>query len=139
MSNNKQLVLDFYKAFDTKGVEAAAAYLASNFKTEVPGTPGTLDINGYRQFMTMFKTAFPDVYHVFENTVAEGDKVVTIGYFAGTHTGEMMGIPPTGKQVRLGVIHFDRVENGKIVYHKGEMDMMSFMQQLGVVPASQTT
>src|SRR5262250_3103242 len=86
MSNNKQLVLDFYKAFDTKGVEAAAAYLASNFKTEVPGTPGTLDINGYRQFMTMFKTAFPDVYHVFENTVAEGDMVVTIGYFAGTHT-----------------------------------------------------
>lgn len=64
--------------------------------------------------------------------IAEGDKVVTSGIFSGTHRGEWMGIPPTGKQVTFSVIHIDRVVNGKIVEHWGQGDTLAMMRQLGV-------
>ncbi|MEM7593823.1 MAG: ester cyclase, partial [Cyanobacteria bacterium P01_A01_bin.83] len=53
--------------------------------------------------------------------------------FKGTHKGELMGIPPTGKQVTFSVIHIDRVKNGKIVEHWGQGDVQELMQQLGVI------
>ncbi|NEQ19578.1 MAG: ester cyclase [Microcoleus sp. SIO2G3] len=82
--------------------------------------------------------AFPDGCHTFEDVIAEGDKVVTRGAFSGTHQGEIMGILPTGKQVKFSVIHIDRVMDGKVVEHWGQGDTMALMQQLGVVPSSKS-
>ena len=61
---------------------------------------------------------------------------MTIGTYRGTQTGEMQGIPPSNRQIKLPVMHLDRVIDGKIVEHRGLANESDFMRQLGVVPAT---
>ena len=88
----------------------------------------------FKKFFSGFIAAFPDVKAVIHNQVAEGDKVVTHKTFHGTHKGEFMGIPPTGKKVAIEVIDIFRIAGGKFAEHWAVADMMSVMQQLGVIP-----
>ncbi len=97
-----------------------------------PGIPPNLD--GLKQFLEMNIAALPDYHSTIEDIVAEGDKVVTRFTGRGTHRGDMMGIPPTGKQVTVKGIAVHRIANGKVVENWVTMDMLSVMQQLGVVP-----
>lgn len=97
-----------------------------------PGLPSGAE--GTKAYFGMFLAAFPNTQMTVEDQVAEGDKVVTRWTARGTHTGELMGIPPTGKQVTVTGIGLDRIAGGRIVEEWGEFDMMSMMQQLGVVP-----
>jgi SnoaL-like polyketide cyclase len=80
-----------------------------------------------------FYLAFSQGQHVFNEVVVTGDRVVTYGTFTAMHLGEFKGLPPTGKQIRLSIMHIDRVENGKIVEHWGQGDALGLMQQLGIV------
>ena len=98
-----------------------------------PGIPAGSE--GVKQLSTMFRSAFPDFKATIDDMIAEGDKVVVSGTWSGTHKGEFMGIPPTGKRVSIGVIDIIRMAGGKGVEHWGQMDSMGMMQQLGVVPA----
>ncbi len=67
--------------------------------------------------------------------IAEGDKVVIRQTWSGTHKGEFMGIPATGRRVSIAVIDIIRVADGRFVEHWGQLDMMGMMQQLGAIPA----
>jgi steroid delta-isomerase-like uncharacterized protein len=98
-----------------------------------PGVPN--DLEGGRMFLGAFLNAFPDSHFSVDDMVAEGDRVVTKKTFTGTHTGDFAGIPPTGKHVELTYVDILRVRDGKIVEHWLSMDQLSFMQQLGVIPA----
>jgi len=66
--------------------------------------------------------------------MVEGDKAAWRETFSGTHTGDLMGIPPTGKQVRIDGISYGRVRDGKAVEHWGSGDNLGMLQQLGVIP-----
>jgi steroid delta-isomerase-like uncharacterized protein len=90
---------------------------------------------GVKQLSTMLRSAFPDFKATIDDIIAEGDKVVVRSTWSGTQKGEFMGIPPTGKSVSFGVIDIVRIAGGKFVEHWGQMDNMSLMQQLGVIPA----
>jgi predicted ester cyclase len=133
LEQNKAIVVKFYEAFDSKDVERGRELMS----TDIVGRGmGTDILNGYDAFMQygmMMFSAFPDGCHLLEEVIAEDDKVVTRGIFTGTHQGELMGIPPTGKQVKFSVVHIDRVVDGKIVEHWGQGDTFGMMQQLGVV------
>ena len=98
-----------------------------------PGIPPGRE--AVKQFSTIFRSAFPDLKVTIDDIIAEGDKVVVRGTWSGTHKGEFMGIPPTGKSVSFEVIDTVRIAGGKFVEHWGLMDNMSMMQQLGVIPA----
>jgi steroid delta-isomerase-like uncharacterized protein len=99
------------------------------------GQPSSLNsVEAFKQFFGGFIAAFPDVKAVIHNQVAEGDKVVTHKTFHGTHQGEFMGIPPTGKKIAIELIDIFRITGGKLVEHWAVADMMSMMQQLGVIP-----
>ena len=82
----------------------------------------------------MYRSAFPDMQLTIEDQIAEGDKVVTRWTARGTHQGELMGIPPTGKQATVTGITVGRVANGKFVESWSNFDALGMMQQLGVVP-----
>ena len=84
---------------------------------------------------TMLRSAFPDLKATIEHLIAEGDEVVLHMTWTGTHEGEFMGIPPTGKRISINVIDILGMAEGKCVEHWGVMDSMTMMQQLGVVPA----
>ena len=130
---NKALVLQFYKAFDNRKMEQALELLAPNFVAHLAGVPEPLDGEGFKQFGMSFYLAFSQGKHVFDEVVVSGDRVVTCGTFTATHLGEFQGLPPTGKQISLSIMHIDRVENGKIIEHWGQGDALGLMQQLGIV------
>jgi steroid delta-isomerase-like uncharacterized protein len=130
---NQALVLQFYKAFDDRKMDQALDLLAPNFVAHLAGVPEPLDGEGFRQFGMSFYLAFNQGQHVFDEVIVSGDRVVTCGTFTATHLGEFQGLPPTGKQISLAIMHIDRVENGKIVEHWGQGDALGLMQQLGIV------
>jgi predicted ester cyclase len=82
----------------------------------------------------MYLGAFPDLKVTSDFQVAEGDKVVMRWTGTGTHTGELMGIPATGKRIEMTGIGIQRIAGGRIVEEWVESDQMGMMQQLGVVP-----
>ena len=98
-----------------------------------PGVPN--DREGGKTYLAAFLGAFPDCHFTIDDMIAEGDQVVTKKTFEGTHTAELNGIPPTGKRVTLQFADIMRVRDGKIVEHWLTMDQLSFMQQLGAIPA----
>src|SRR2546428_11983152 len=91
-------------------------------------------LEAYKQFLLMYLAAFPDARLTLEDTIAEGDKVVTRQTFRGTHTGDLMGIPPTGKQVSSTGIIITRVANGRAIEQWNNYDDLGLLQQLAVVP-----
>jgi steroid delta-isomerase-like uncharacterized protein len=90
---------------------------------------------GFRPLFIAFRGAFPDIRIVVEHTVTEGDRVAVHCRVTGTHTGDTLGIPPTGKRVDFQGVTIARVVDGQI--HEGWncFDFLTMYQQLGVVPA----
>ncbi len=97
-----------------------------------PGIPP--DCEGLKILTAMFRGAFPDSYFTVEDMVAEGEKVATRKTFHGTHEGEFMGIPPSGRAVSMGLIDIVRISDGRVVEHWSMGDTLGLMQQLGVIP-----
>jgi len=90
---------------------------------------------GLKQFVQIYRTAFPDVHIKVEDQIAEGDKVVTRWTGTGTHKGDLMGIKPTNKFSSVTGVDIERYQNGKVVESWANYDMFGMMQQLGVVPS----
>lgn len=91
-------------------------------------------LEAYKQFLSMYITAFPDLHFTIEDMIAEGDFVVVRQTTRGTHQGNLMGIPPTGKQVSGTGIFITHIVNGKAVEQWINGDDLGLLQQLGVVP-----
>jgi steroid delta-isomerase-like uncharacterized protein len=87
----------------------------------------------FKQFVVMYRAAFPDMEWAVEDQIAEGDMVVTRLTGTGTHQGELMGIPPTNVQATTTVIAIVRITDGKIQESWNSVDMLGLMQQLGVI------
>jgi len=138
MSNerNRELVRRMVEEMFNRGnLSLADEFLAPDFaeREELPpGIPSGRE--GVIQLTTMLRSAFPDFKATIDDMIAEGDKVVIRQTWRGTHKGEFMGIPPTGKSVSIKVIDIIRVDGGKFVEHWGQMDTMGMMQQLGAIP-----
>jgi predicted ester cyclase len=100
--------------------------------------PGGEDIHGIqeaKQFISLYKTAFPDMSATIEDVIAEGDKVVTRVTLRGTHQGETEEFgPPTGRQIEGDIVTISRIEGGKIVEDWDSYDNLSTLQQLGLAP-----
>jgi steroid delta-isomerase-like uncharacterized protein len=105
----------------------APSFVHHNF----PDARGT---EGFKRMIGMFKSAFPDMEITIDEMIAEGDRVATRGSFTGTHRGDFMGIPATGKPINVSYSDIWRLEGGKAVENWVQMDMLGLMQQLGVAP-----
>jgi steroid delta-isomerase-like uncharacterized protein len=132
---NKALVRRFVDEVQSRGnVDAVDEFCSPEFvnHSAPPGLPP--DREGVKIVTAMFRAAFPDSYFTVEDMMAEGDKVATRKTFQGTHQGEFMGIPPTGRQVSMGLIDIVRISDERVVEHWSMGDNLGMMQQLGVVP-----
>ena len=97
-----------------------------------PGLPQGRE--GFKIFAGMYLKAFPGVKMTVDDIIAEGDRVVARWTANGTHKGELMGIAPTGKDVKVTGINIDRIAGGKIAESWGEFDLAGMLMQLGVLP-----
>ena len=101
----------------------------------VAGSPAPLTgRDGFRDFVSTYLTAFPDGTITVEDQIAEGDMVATRWTGRGTNTGELMGIPPTGRQVTIEGISYSRIADGMARETLIIWDNLALLQQLGVVP-----
>src|SRR5215211_2586568 len=100
--------------------------------------PGrTPDKDGARQLYKTLRTAFPDFHADIHWQLADGDRVTTYKTYHGTHQGEFLGVPPTGRKIHFETVDVMRVRNGKIAEHGGVANLFSLMQHLGAWPAKQ--
>jgi predicted ester cyclase len=88
-----------------------------------------------KQFSEGLFQGFPDIKNTIENVVAEGDLVVYRSKLQGTHTGNFLGTPPTGKSVQVDDFTQLRFKDGKIVESWYQTNLLAVMQQLGLAPA----
>ncbi len=128
-----QTMFDRMNAGDVDGfVEAMADDFVEH--EELPGGfPPTKE--GTRAFFQMYRTAFPDLRMHADDVMTAGPKVVARVRFTGTHEGEFMGMPPTGKSIDVQAIDIVRFgDDGLAHEHWGVFDAMGMMQQLGAAP-----
>jgi steroid delta-isomerase-like uncharacterized protein len=104
-------------------------HFAHNSITRVPNGP-----QGFKLLITMLRNAFPDLHCTVDDEIHEGDKFSARWTLHGTHRGQFMGNPPTGKQVSVPGIIFGRTENGRIIEDWTMIDQMSILQQMGIIP-----
>jgi steroid delta-isomerase-like uncharacterized protein len=99
-------------------------------------TPLPIDVTGaqaLKHVWAVLLRAFPDLHVAVEDVIAEGDKVVCRNTVTGTHQGEYMGRPPTGKSITYNEIFIFRFTGGRIAETWGVVDVLSQMRQLGVI------
>ncbi len=135
LKENKALDRRWYEEVWNQGNVASYEELASPDLVVHNPPPGiTGDFEGVKQAISIHRTGFPDMHLELEDQLAEGDKAVSRWTVTGTHRGEWVGIPPTGKRISIEAISIQRWRGGKMVESWLAMDMLGWMQQIGVVP-----
>jgi len=133
--DNKTLVRRFYEDVFNQRNLALVDELCST--THVFHNPPTT-LHGreeFKQLLSVYLTAFPDARFTVEDEIAEGEKVTSRYTFRGTHQGELMGMPPTGKQVTVTGIIINRIAGGQSVEGWLNFDALGLLQQIGALPA----
>ena len=136
VEENKAVARRFVEeAINRRDLDVLEEIFAAEFvdHTAVPGqAPG---VEGLKQFFAMMDAGLPDFRATVEDVVAEADRVAVRFTFRGTHSGDFMDAPLTGKQVTMPGLDILRVENGKITELWGQEDVFGLMQQLGAIPS----
>jgi len=135
--DNKALARRFFEEFwDQKNLAVADELMAANHVDHTPGSPPGLPPGpaGFKQFASVYFTAFPNLRITIDDQVAEGDTVVTRWTSHGTNTGSLFGMPATNKSSTVTGITISRIVGGKAVETWTNFDNLGMLQQLGVVP-----
>jgi steroid delta-isomerase-like uncharacterized protein len=135
---NKGNLLRLYQEVFTRGdIDAADELITEDRPDHDPNLPPemTQGREGFKRFAAAFRAGFPDARFSSDLLVADGDLVVSYNTISGTHTGEFMGMPATGK--RFEIVNADLCRftpDGLIAEHWGVLDMIGLLRQLGAVP-----
>ena len=125
-----------YELISAGDIDGFGEHVADAFveHEEIPGFEPSKE--GVKQMFHMYRAAFPDLRMETEDVLVSGDKVVARVRATGTHQGEFMGMPATGKSVDVQVIDIMRFgEDGLVREHWGLFDALGMMQQLGAIPS----
>ncbi|MCZ7587908.1 MAG: ester cyclase [Gaiella sp.] len=124
-----------YELISAGDIDGFGEHLGEDFveHEESPGLEPSKQ--GVVQFFRMYRAAFPDLRMEPEDVLVSGDTVVARVRATGTHQGEFMGMPATGRGVDVQLIDIIRFgEDGLAHEHWGVVDALAMMQQLGAIP-----
>jgi steroid delta-isomerase-like uncharacterized protein len=131
---NKKIVTEFIDAVFTRGdLGAVDEYLAADFINHDPPVGVSADREGMRAAGALFRAACPDWHSEMDILVGEGDLVTERFTASGTHRGELLGVPPSGKAITMPGINIWRVRDGRITERWGRLDELGLLRQLGLV------
>ncbi len=136
--DNKTIARRFFEEVAGGGhLDRAAELMAGDYRHHDPGLPPEMrgSRDAYVGHFPMYTAAFPDLRTTVDDLVAEGDKVAIRWTIAGTHNGELMGIPPSGKRINCSGITIQRIADGKIVEGWTNFDALGMLQQIGAIPS----
>jgi steroid delta-isomerase-like uncharacterized protein len=133
--NNKAVVQRYYdEVLNARRIDVLDELAAEDYVEHDPFPGQGNGRDDLKARVRLLLDAFdPDVFSV-EDTVAEGDRVVVRWMSTGTHTGEFLGVPPTGRQFRIAGIDIHAVRGGRMAEHWHVVDQLGHMQQLGLIP-----
>jgi steroid delta-isomerase-like uncharacterized protein len=124
-----------YELISAGDIDGFGALVAADFveHEETPGLPPTKD--GVLELFRGYRAAFPDMQMAVDEVIASGDRTVARVRVSGTQDGEFLGMPPSGRRVEVKLIDIMRFDDaGLVAEHWGVVDMLSLLQQLGVIP-----
>ena len=131
MSDNRETVRRMFDEVINQGkVELIDELFDPDFQSTAP--PNTMGREEFKSFVRMWLAGFPDIKCEVYDQVAEGDMVAWGVRATGTHTGEFVGIPPTGRTVDFDSLNIGQFRDGRGYRHKVIMDVPGLMAQLGV-------
>jgi steroid delta-isomerase-like uncharacterized protein len=137
--DNATIVRRFVDEVITQGnIEAAAQYVWEDVIEQVPLPGQGPGLDGLKDILRAMRAGFPDIVFSIEEQVAERDKVASRFEWTGTHRCEFLGIPATGRTVRVWGMVIDRLEDGRIKDTRIIMDTFGLLGQLGVLPSPAT-
>ena len=132
---NKALVRRYFDAVNARDPDLLDEFLAPDYVDHNPPPfPGGPGLAGVKRAFASALIAFPDGWHEIQEQMAEGDRVITRLVGHGMHGGDFVGIPGTGRDVTMEGISIHRVVDGKIVEHWAQVDGVSLLGQMGVLP-----
>jgi steroid delta-isomerase-like uncharacterized protein len=132
---NKAIVRHNYETADKNDLTTFSEQLAPDIAVHLPGMHGPLNRESLIQMMNAMFSGLTQRQHVFEDQIAEGDKVATRLTLHAVHTGEFQGMPATGKQIAVTQIAIHRIRDSKIVEVWVSSDDVGMMKQLGLMPS----
>jgi len=134
MSQVNEVLAGIYEAINTGNVGLLEKFVAPDYIEHSEGFQG---VEAFAQQITAFRGAFPDLHVSVEDVLADGDRFASRTTVTGTHTGDLMGMPATGKHISVEAVDLGRIENGQAKERWGGLNMYSLLVQLGVIPAPQ--
>jgi steroid delta-isomerase-like uncharacterized protein len=133
--DNAAIVRAFVDEVINRGnIEAAAQYVWEDVIEQVPLPGQGPGLDGLKYILRAMRAGFPDIVFSIHEQIAEDDKVASRFEWTGTHNGEFLGIPATGRPVRVWGVVIDRLQDGRIKDTRILMDTPGLMGQLGVLP-----
>jgi steroid delta-isomerase-like uncharacterized protein len=129
LEENKAIVRRFIEAYNKRNLDEFDELLAPDYFDHT----SQVGPEGLKQLMKMAFKAFPDFHETIEDVIAEGDKVWVRITFTGTHTGEFMGIAPTGKMITTEMVDIFRIVNGKLAEYRDVNNNLDFLKKLGLI------
>jgi steroid delta-isomerase-like uncharacterized protein len=134
MSEVEEVLDGIYEAVNTGNVALLDKLVAPDYIEHSEGFQG---VEPFRQQIITFRAAFPDLRVTIEDLITDGDRFASRTTVTGTHTGDLMGMPATGKHISVQAVDIGRIENGQAKERWGGLDMYTLLTQLGVIPAPQ--
>lgn len=131
---NKKAQQKFGEAINTGNLENMRNLVSEDVKEHDPAPNQGPGPQGYIDFFTMMRNAFPDMKVDVETMVANEDKVAFAYTLTGTHKGDFMGVSPTGKKIKARGMQISRFESGKMIERWGSSDELGILKQIGVNP-----
>jgi steroid delta-isomerase-like uncharacterized protein len=132
MSRVEEVVHGIYEAINTGNLALLEKYVASDY---IEHTDGYQGVEPFAQQIAAFRAGFPDLHVSIEDVLTAGDRFASRTTVTGTHTGDLMGMPATGKRISVEAVDIGRIENGQAKERWGGLNMFSMLSQLGVIPA----
>jgi predicted ester cyclase len=129
LEENKAVVRRFIEAYNNRNLDLFDELMAPDYFDHT----NQVGPEGLEQLMKMAFKAFPDFHETIEDIIAEGDKVWVRVKFTGTHTGEWLGIAPTGKKITTMMVDIFRIVNGKLVEYRDVNDNLDFLKKLSII------
>ncbi len=126
----------FGEAINTGKLDLIREVVAEKVKDHDPAPIQGPGPQGFIDFFSMMRTAFPDFGVEVKHMVTDEDNVSFAYTVSGTHKGEFMGVSPTGKQFSVRGMQIGRFEDGMLVERWGSSDELGILKQLGVKPVS---
>ncbi len=134
VESNKAIARRFVQVWGDANLDVIDELAAPSLVVQYPTIPQVIQgSRAFRHVLAGFRSAFPDSALLVEDEIAEGDKVVIRWSFSGTHKGNLLGVPATGKKVAWTGITIYRVVDGKVVEEQGEEDFAGFFRQVGLI------